>query len=215
MNTATKERGRMRMSENVKYQLRDAEGNIKSLFAVNKLGKAVLEMARKGYSAYNEDGSRKSGLRANLALNGLRIPGLTGSWGNSLQLSNLITNTGMAAVASRINGDGSEAAFAWIGIGIGTTAAAVGDTALETERDEAGATNTNHKAATVSRTTTDVTNDTATHITTFNFTATLAVTESGVFNATPTGVILCHQVFSAINVVNGDSLQVTWDIDVD
>lgn len=205
----------MRIVENVTYQLRGADGKLKALFSVNKFGQKLLKLARKNYNAYNESGQRKTGLRAKLALEGLRIPFLTGNWVNSMLVSNVVTTTGKAAVASRINGADSEPAFAWIGIGIGTTGAVVGNTALETERDEDGATNTTHKAAAVSRTTTDTTDDTATHITTFNFTATLAVTESGVFNASPTGVILCRQTFSAINVVNGDSLQVTWDIDVD
>jgi hypothetical protein len=63
--------------------------------------------------------------------------------------------------------------------------------------------------------TTDVTNDTAQLVYTFTVTGTAAVTESGVFNAASSGVLLARQVFSAINVVNGDSLQITWKFDVD
>ena len=212
MQTATKDRAKMSLRENVNYQLRDADGNLKSLFAVNKLGKAILERARKGYSLYNEDGSPKTGLRARLAFNGLQIPGLTGHFTKSLTISNLITNTGMAGVASRINGDGSEALFNYIAIGTGVVAADVTDTTLGTEITTGGG---SRAVATLSRTTTDVTNDTATHVLTYNFTATFAVTESGLLNAAAAGVLLCRQVFTAINVVNGDSLQVTWDIDVD
>lgn len=212
MNTVTKERARMRLKENVNYQLRDANGNLKSMFAVNKLGRAILEMARREYTPYNEDGSRKSGLRANLALNGLRVPFLMGNWTKSMTISNLITNPGMAGVASRINGDGAEALFNYIAIGTGVVAAAVTDTTLGTEITTGGG---ERGVATLSRTTTDVTNDTATQVLTYNFTATFAVTESGVLNAAAAGVLLCRQVFSAINVANGDSLQVTWDIDVD
>jgi hypothetical protein len=51
-------------------------------------------------------------------------------------------------------------------------------------------------------------------IVTFNFTGTFAVTESGVLNAGAAGDLLSRQVFSAINVVNGDSLQVTWKVTV-
>lgn len=131
------------------------------------------------------------------------------------EIGNLVVDAGKAGVASRINGAGGEAAFTYVGIGIGVTAAAAGDTALQTERDETGAANTNHKSGTASRVTTDVTNDTAQLVATFNFTASLAVTEAGMFNASPNGVMLARQVFSAINVVNGDSLQVTWKIDVD
>ncbi len=212
MKITQKERGRMRLTENVNYQLRDKDGNLKSLFAVNKLGRAILKSMRKGYSAYNEDGSQKSGLRAYIALNGLRIPFLTGHWTESMTISNLITNAGMAGVASRINGAGAEAAFTYIAIGIGATAAAVTDTTLGSEITTGGG---ERASATASRTTTDVTNDTATLVNTFSFTASFAVTESGVLNAASAGVLLCRQIFSAINVAIGDSLQVTWDIDVD
>jgi len=41
------------------------------------------------------------------------------------------------------------------------------------------------------------------------------VTESGVLNDASTGTLLARQVFSAINVASGDSLQITWKIDVD
>ena len=65
--------------------------------------------------------------------------------------------------------------------------------------------------------TTDVTNDTAQGVLSFSVTGTKAVTESGFFNhiGTATGTMLSHQVFSAINVVSGDTLQITWKIDVD
>lgn len=127
-------------------------------------------------------------------------------------ISNLITNAGFAGVASRINGDGSEAAFTYIALGTGTTAANVADTTLETEITTGGGERAN---STVSRVTTDVTNDTAQLVETFAFTSSFAVTESGVLNAASTGVLLARQVFSAINVANGDSLQVTWKFDVD
>src|SRR3989338_3066540 len=70
-------------------------------------------------------------------------------------------------------------------------------------------------AGVASRVTTDVTNDTAQLVLTFNFTASFAVTESGVLNAASVGVLLARQTFSAINVANGDSLQVTWKFDID
>lgn len=208
----SKEKARMRLAENVSYQLRDKTGKVKPLFKLNKLGEKMLEALRKDYNPYNDNGVMKEGLRANLALNGLRIPFLMGSWVNRMTISNLVTNAGMAGVASRINGDGAEAVFTYIAIGTGAVAASATDTTLGTEITTGGGA---RAAATASRTTTDVTDDTATLVLTYNFTATFAVTESGVLNAGAAGVLLCRQVFSAINVVNGDSLQVTWDIDVD
>lgn len=212
MNNITGTKGRMRLAENVSYQLRDKNGNIKPLFAVNKLGKAIIEKARKGYNVYNSNGSLKKGIRANLALHGIRLPFITGSWQKELSISNLVTNAGFAGVASRINGSGAEAAFTYIGLGTGTTAANVADTTLETEIVASGG---ERASATASRTTSDVTDDTATLVHTFSFTGSLAITESGVLNAASVGVLLCRQVFSVINVANGDSLQVTWDVDVD
>jgi len=126
---------------------------------------------------------------------------------------NLIVSAGKAGVASRINGSGAEAAFTYIGIGIGTTGALAGDTALETEYDETSTLSTTHKSASVSRVTTTVTNDTAQNVVTFNITgAGLAVTESGVFNAATAGTMLARQTFAVINLASGDSLQVTWKI---
>lgn len=205
----------MRIAENVEYVLRDKEGNIKPMFSVNKLGRMIIEAARENYTPYNADGSIKEGLRAQLALYGLRFSGITGRWVNSMQVSNGVPTAGKALVAGRINASGAPAAAGYIGIGIGTTAFNATDTALETERQADGTASTAHTSATASLVTTDVTNDTAQLVATFSFTATLAITESGVFNASSAGTMLCRQTFSAINVVSGDSLQVTWKIDVD
>jgi hypothetical protein len=60
--------------------------------------------------------------------------------------------------------------------------------------------------------TTTTTNDTAQLTNTFSVTGTVAVTESGVLNAASTGTLLCRQVFTAINVVSGDSLALTWKV---
>lgn len=120
---------------------------------------------------------------------------------------NLVTSVGKAGVASRINGAGSEVAFTYIAIGTGTNAAAAGDTTLQTEITTGGGA---RASASCTRTTVTVTNDTAQLQATFSFTTSFAVTESGTLNAASSGVLLARRVFSAINVVNGDSLSVTW-----
>lgn len=188
------------LHENVTYQLRDKSGRLKRLWKENKIGK----MTRIGF-----------GLPS-----GIRIPHVTGEYVDQLEISNLVTTVGKALVAGRINGSGSPAAATSIGIGTGTTAAAAGDTALETEKKADGtAASGVHALATASVTaslvTTDTTNDTARLVGTITFTASLAVTESGVFNADTDGTLLARQVFSAINVVSGDTLQLTWNFDVD
>lgn len=183
----------MRMVENVSYQLLDANKNIKKIFEPNRL---FLWLMKKGV----------------VTPHFRKIPFILGQWTNSASIANLVTNAGKAGVAGRINGVGSVNAFDYIALGTGTTAAALGDTTLETEITTGGGA---RAQGTASRTTTDVTNDTARVVNTFSFTASFAVTESGVLNAASSGDLLCRQVFSAINVANGDSLQVTWDVDVD
>lgn len=205
-------RGRFNLKLNVKYELRDRSGNIKPIFSENKLGAFLLKTIRKYVKNPIRDGKVQAGLLNHLAAYGLRIPFLTGNYSNFRLLSNLVTNAGKAGVASRINGAGSEAAFTYVAVGTGTTAAAAGDTTLETEITDSGL---QRAAATASRVTVDVTNDGARLVLTYTVTGTKAVTESGVLNASSSGVLLARQVFSAINVVSGDSLQVTWTIDVD
>lgn len=206
------ERGRYRLTENVTYKHLDKDGNVKPLFAINKIGRAILDAARLNYNPYDAQGRVKNELRAQLALYGLRVPFLTGRWVNEMQISNLITTAGKAGAASRLNGAGSEAAFTYIAVGLGTTGANIADTTLESEITDSGLA---RASATASRVTTDTTNDTAQLVLTYSVTGTKAVTESGVLNAGAAGVLLCRQTFSAINVVNLDSLQITWKIDVD
>lgn len=52
---------------------------------------------------------------------------------------------------------------------------------------------------------------TYTSVATISFTSTLAITEHGVFNSSGgSGVLMDRSVFSAINVVNGDSIEFTY-----
>lgn len=177
----------IKQRENVEFELRDKDGNIKLLwneyFWTQKLRTFLKrEMPR-------------------LWLFGFYAP--------TLRVRNLITSAGKAGAASRLNGDGAEAAFTYIAVGIGTGAAAAGDTTLGSETTTAGLA---RAAGTASRVTTTVANDTAQLLKAFSVTGTVAVTESGVLNAASVGVLLCRQVFSAINVVNGDTLTITWKI---
>lgn len=188
-----KPRARFKLKLNVDYAVKDKNGNAKPVFQQNALFTWLM----------------KKGI---LSPHAPKIPFLLGSWSDHLNLSNLITNAGFAGAASRLNGAGAEAAFDYIAVGTGTTAAAVGNTTLETEIADSGL---SRAQGTASRVTTDVTNDTAQVLKSFSVTGTKAVTESGLLNASSGGVLLCRQVFSAVNVVNGDTLQVTWKIDFD
>lgn len=139
----------------------------------------------------------------------LKIPFLTGYYTVKPLEANLITTKGKELAVDQLSGL-TTAPVTAIAIGTGTTAAAAGDTALETEITTGGGA---RGAASINNVTTTTTNDTARYTKTFNFTSTFAVTEEGLLdNNTSGGNLLAHQVFSAINVANGDSLQVTHDI---
>lgn len=198
------------VQHNVNYKLVGADGKAKKLFAMNALGNAILRLVRQYVSQpIGENGQVKAGLKNHLAAYGLRLPLITGYWTTSLNLANGIPSAGKAGIASRINGSGSEAAATYIAVGTGTNAFAAGDTALQTELASSGLSRAN---GTASRVTTSVTNDTAQVTYTFTVTGTQAVTEAGLLNAASTGTLFARQTFSAINVVNGDSLQITWKL---
>lgn len=221
METTAEHKPKAGLGENMTYRVMGADGKAKQLWQANALGLATMRLARRFTSPIvqvkNLEGQVtasyvKNGVLNYIAAYGVQLPFITGNYTYTLRGANLVTNAGKAGVASRINGAGSEAAFTYIAIGTGTTAAAAGDTTLETEITTGGGA---RAAATASRTTTDVTNDTARLVLTFTFSATFAVTEAGALNAASAGTLLNRQVFSAVNVVSGDSLQVTIDIDVD
>lgn len=210
------------LGENISYRVIDRNGKAKSFFQLNSFGNAVMRLARKVATepiarvtnrAGEVTGSYvKRGLLNYVAAYGVQIPLITGHYTYNMRGANLTTTTGKAGVAGRIGASGSPAAFTYIAIGTGTNAAAIGDTTLQTEITTNGG---QRAAATVSLVTTDTTNDTARAVVTFTFTGSFAVTEAGLLNASSSGTLLNRQVFSAVNVVSGDTLQVTIDIDVD
>ena len=179
-----------RANDNVDYELRDKDGNIKPLFQDNRLFTWLM----------------KKGI---VTPHFYKIPFLLGMWSNQKSVSNLITNAGRALISGLINGSGSPAAATYVAVGTGATAANASDTTLQTETAASGLT---RAAGTASLVTTSITNDTAQVTKTFAVTGTVAVTEAGLLNASSSGTLLARQVFSAINVVNGDSLQITWKI---
>ncbi len=118
------------------------------------------------------------------------------------------TNAGLAITTNRIIQAGT-APKNW-GWGIGTTTPAVTDTALQTE--SAPTTAGGRTVGTESRTTTTATNDTYTVTGTVVAGSTLAITEAGLFDNVTAGNMLIHGVFSAINVVSGDSIAFTGNL---
>ena len=131
----------------------------------------------------------------------------------TVETPNALMNLGFKEVAGLFCTDqaGSYTAFDYIAVGTGTTAATATDTTLATEETQNGLT---RAAGTGTLVTVNETDDTAQFVKSFSVTGSVAVTESGVLTAASTGTLLCRQTFSAINVANGDTLQITWKITV-
>jgi len=113
-----------------------------------------------------------------------------------------VTNVGLGIVTNRVKGSGTEPNHvAW---GTGTTAAAVGNTALETARGES------RTAGTSTQQTTTTTNDTYRVVGSITAVSTsAAITEVGLFDASTSGNLFLRATFDAINVNVGDSISFT------
>ncbi len=135
----------------------------------------------------------------------LQIPFFTGIWSTKALKFNTITSVGKQIAAQQVGGT-TTAPVTAIAIGIGTPSA----TALGSEIASGGG---SRGAATVSNQTTTTTGDTERWVKTFTFTSSFAITEEGLFdNNTSGGNMLASQSFSAVNVVNTDTLQVTHNV---
>ena len=86
--------------------------------------------------------------------------------------------------------------------GVGTTAEADGDTAIETTDGEDR----------VAGTQTEGTSVQYKSVGTIAYTTTKAITEHGLFNHATDPTLMDRSVFSAINVVNGDSIEFTFTL---
>lgn len=115
---------------------------------------------------------------------------------------NLVVTAGKGLVASRLVGN-TPAAIGWMGIGSGTTAPAVGQTALTTQ------------LARVANTSSTATGAVATFVANFPAgTGTGTVAEAGLFNAASAGTMLSRTTFTAIPKGAGDQLEITWTVTV-
>ena len=135
----------------------------------------------------------------------LQIPLLFGLWSAKPITANTITVVGKKHLMDQVGGT-TTAPVTAIALGIGTPAA----TALGSEITTVGG---QRGAATVTNTTTDDTGDTEQWVKTFTFSGSLAITEEALFNNnTSGGIMLASQGFSAINVVDTDTLQFTHKV---
>lgn len=120
------------------------------------------------------------------------------------EVDNLVVTVGKNFIASRMK-DATATAMTHMEVGTGTTAAAVGDTTLQTAV----------ASSRVTLTSTTVTTNSVAYVATFPAgTGTGALTEAGIFNASSSGTMLCRTVFSVINKGAADTLGITWTVTV-
>lgn len=120
------------------------------------------------------------------------------------KIKNLVVTVGKNYIASRMK-DATATAMTHMELGTGTTAAAVGDTTLQTVIS----------GSRVTLASTTVTTNAIAYIASFPAgTGTGAVTEAGIFNAASAGTMLCRTVFSVVNKGAADAMSITWTITV-
>lgn len=122
----------------------------------------------------------------------------------------VITTAGVNYLVGTFAGTGAVTNIKYHGVGTGTNAENQTDTALQTESTTA--LNPDSTRATGSTTTGGSANIYRT-VGTLTFDASAAITEHGILTqaATGGGTLWDRSVFSAINVLNGDSIQFTYD----
>ena len=127
---------------------------------------------------------------------------------------NLIVTVGKNWVASRMQGV-VDSVMTHMEIGTGTTAAAIGDTTIETATTPAAARVALTQSGGVA----------STNTLTFNCTfpadtpdvtapATASITEAGVFNASSGGTMAARTVFPVINKGESDTMTVSWVVTI-
>lgn len=118
------------------------------------------------------------------------------------EVDNLVVTAGKGFAASRLVGVAS-AVMSHMAAGSGSTAAAAGDTALETELGRVALSSGTASGAV------------ATYSATFPAgTATGTLREAGILNAGSGGTLLCRTVFAAITKGASDAVAITWTVTV-
>jgi hypothetical protein len=131
----------------------------------------------------------------------------TGAVKDTREIKNLVVTAGKTFIAAAMlkTTTNSPAAMTHMELGTGTTAAAAGDTTLQTAIS----------ASRVALATATSSTNVVTYTASFPAgTGTGAVTEAGIFNASSAGTMLCRTVFSVVNKGAADAMSVTWTITV-
>jgi hypothetical protein len=129
------------------------------------------------------------------------LRGPNGELKDRREFHNLIVTAGKRLILASGGTSKYPKEFAYIAVGTGAVAAALGDTALGAELTRVLATVTNPDA------------DTLRFVSSFGAgVATGAITESGLLDAAAAGNLLARQVFAAINKGATDTLSMTWEL---
>lgn len=124
-----------------------------------------------------------------------------GSIKDKREIKNLVVTTGKEFIAGRMTG--TATVMSHMAVGAGTTAAAAGDTALQSELGRVALTSGTTAGAIT------------TYVASFPAgTGTGAVTEAGILNASSGGVLLCRTVFAVVNKGADDAMSITWAVTV-
>lgn len=152
-------------------------------------GTGVLGVARLHATVYRADGSRE-----HLGLLSTRF----------------VTDTGVGFIVDAFQNLVELENMKYHGVGTGTNAENQTDSALQTESTTVLTVDSTRATGT----TTEVAANQYRTVATVSFDGTAAITEHGVLSqaATGGGVLLDRSVFSAINVVSGDSIQFTYTL---
>lgn len=117
----------------------------------------------------------------------------------SRKIPNLVVSAGKNLMISRLLGT-TDGVMTHMGVGTGTTAAVIANTALETAL-----------GSRVALTSATQSTNSVTYVGTFGAgVSTGALTEAGIFNALTSGTMLCRTVFPVVNKAAGDSIIITW-----
>jgi hypothetical protein len=115
----------------------------------------------------------------------------------------LVTNAGVAFLVDAFQNLVEIENMNWHASGTGVAAEDVANTTLGTETGSRVSGTQSEPAANQYRT-----------VATVPYSGTLAITEHGLFSANAAGTLWDRSVFTAINVVNGDSIQFTYTLTV-
>jgi hypothetical protein len=120
-------------------------------------------------------------------------------------VKNLVLTTGKTFIAASMlkTTTNSPVAMSHMAVGSGTTAAAVGDTAMESQLGRVSLATATSSGAVVTYTASFPAG-----------TGTGAVTEAGIFNNSTGGDMLCRTVFSVVNKGSDDAMSITWTVTV-